>query len=123
MGQGNANFKSSDLAKFGFLILNKGQWKNSRALSQEAISKIGEANEIINWNWLEQDNNPDKDKSKYGYQWYKTTFHLNGKTFDSTRSWCNGGQFIFVVPALDAVVVFTGSNQGNKADFISLVEF
>lgn len=114
MGQGNSNFKSKDLIKFGALILNQGNWQNKSVLSKLSINRILMAKESINWSWVEQLSEHPSVRTRYSSHWYQTDFEVRGKKINTIHSWGNGGQFIFVMPELDAVVVFTGSNQGSK---------
>ncbi|MBL4658958.1 MAG: serine hydrolase [Alcanivoracaceae bacterium] len=112
-GQGNSHFLPEDLAKFGLLLLNKGQWGNNRIISEQAISQIYDSNQIINWSFTDLIESQSNIKTSYSNQWYQTTFEVRESKVSVVHSWGNGGQFIFVVPELDAVVIFTGSNQGN----------
>lgn len=88
-----------DMAKFGYLVLNRGQW-------------AGEP--IIPAAWLEQSTQPrtllepvsedDCADLGYGYLWW---LRPQGQ-FESFIAVGYGGQFIYVIPALDLVVVMTG---------------
>ena len=49
----------------------------------------------------------------YGYMWWQHDFNMNGKVVESFYAGGNGGQYIFVIPELDLVSVFTGSNYNN----------
>ncbi|MBL4773962.1 MAG: serine hydrolase [Alcanivoracaceae bacterium] len=112
-GQGNSHFLPEDLAKFGLLLLNKGVWKNKTIISEKAITQIYESSRTINWSFTDLIESQSNIKTTYSNQWYNTTFEIQESKLKVLHSWGNGGQYIFVVPALDAVVVFTGSNQGN----------
>ena len=113
MGQGNAHFLPADLAKFGLLILNKGKWMNKRIISEQTIKKLYGSKHKINWSFTDTINPRQDSKTTYSHQWYQTPFDIKGSRVWALHSWGNGGQFIFVVPKLSAVIVFTGSNQGN----------
>jgi CubicO group peptidase (beta-lactamase class C family) len=56
----------------------------------------------------------------YGYQWWRGTF-ANGDTATYfAGGW--GGQFIFVLPELDMVIVFTGGHfEGDYQGFYSMI--
>ncbi len=60
----------------------------------------------------------DKDLTKYeyGYQWWRFTDQdttvSNLAVNDVYFAWGYGGQFIFVIPHLNMVVVSTGDNYG-----------
>lgn len=113
MGQGNSNFKPRDLAKFGMLILNKGEWQSQRLFKESSIDLLLNATKTINWSWFGSNIGNATVKTDYSYQWYQTDFVLGEKKIKAIHSWGNGGQFIFIVPELNSVVVFTGSNQGS----------
>jgi CubicO group peptidase (beta-lactamase class C family) len=49
----------------------------------------------------------------YGYLWWKRGFSRAGGNVASFFTSGNGGNYIFVVPSLDLVVVFTGSNYNS----------
>ncbi|WBW96756.1 serine hydrolase domain-containing protein [Oceanirhabdus sp. W0125-5] len=91
-----------NMAKFGYLFLKEGKWGENQIVSSEWVKKSTmkhietplESNMVTNFG------------SGYGYQWWMNHFggfHANGF----------GGQYIFVVPKLDLVVVFTGSIYGD----------
>ncbi len=112
-GQGNAYFLPQDLAKLGLLVLKKGQWHGNKIVSPELLEPIYQSNQKINWSFAYVQDQVPQIKTTYAHQWYKTVFYLGKSKTDVLHSWGNGGQFIFVVPEAQAVVVFTGSNQGN----------
>lgn len=86
------------MAKLGYLILNKGKWENRQIVSEE---------------WVENATSPHVDVSipggsrgmkHYGYQWWieedQKYFHALGY----------GGQMILVAPEKDLVVVLTSQS-------------
>jgi CubicO group peptidase (beta-lactamase class C family) len=87
-GPGDLHLKPADAAKIGFLYLNNGIW---------------EGKQIVPAEWVEEAVKPqvqaNADES-YGYGWWfeDDIFYATGR----------GGQKIFVVPALDAIVVSAG---------------
>ena len=97
------NFSSRDMMKFGLLYLNKGIWGNKRIISKE---------------WIEESTqvymrNLNINIDGYGYFWWVRTFEVNSKKYRSFYAAGNGGQYIFIIPDLETVVVFTGGNYGN----------
>jgi CubicO group peptidase (beta-lactamase class C family) len=94
--------KPRDMAKLGQLFLDSGLWKGQQVVSKrwvkQAASKFITANQ-----WQD-----------YGYQWWLEERTVKGRTIRSIQAQGNGGQVIFVVPELNAVVVFTGGNYGSK---------
>jgi CubicO group peptidase (beta-lactamase class C family) len=79
-----------DMAKFGFLYLNKGRWDDQVLLSED----------WINASTYEHEKNIYVRYS-YGYQWFITL--VGGKPAFLASGY--GGQIIGVVPSLDMVVV------------------
>ncbi len=79
-----------DMAKFGYLYLNRGRWENQQLLSEEWV-KISTKDHETNI----------YGRYSYGYQWYLTLVD-DKPTFLASGF---GGQIIGVVPSLDLVVV------------------
>lgn len=89
-----------DMAKFGQLFLNKGHWQGQQIVSES---------------WVEESTTPYHlgNDWGYGYQWWSTTFTVANQDIDTFYGDGFGGQYIFVLPSLDAVVVFTGRAYQN----------
>jgi CubicO group peptidase (beta-lactamase class C family) len=100
-GGGGLKLKPRDAAKLGQLYLSGGTWNGARVLpaawvdeSRRSVERLGPFD--------------------YGLLWWKRSFaHGTGDVMSFFTSG-NGGNFIFVVPALDLVVVFTGSNYDSS---------
>ncbi len=97
---------SRDMLKLGLLYMNKGLWKGNRIVSED---------------WVNESTKPHVQSTfskyaKYGYLWWVTKFEQKGKTYDSFYAAGNGGQYIFVIPKLEVVVVFTGGNYNNLTE-------
>lgn len=85
-----------DMAKIGQLFLDSGVWKGRQVVSKE---------------WVKAATTPFKQNGgNYGYQWWITSVKVEAQTFSMYLAAGNGGQYIFVVPAQNLVVVFTGGN-------------
>ena len=88
VGYGEMWLKPRDMAKFGWLYLNRGRWAGRQIVSRA---------------WVEQSTRARIDATlfpKYGYQWW----HGGGDYYAAVGY---RGQFIFIVPAQNMVVVFT----------------
>ncbi len=92
-----------DLAKLGRLVLQHGQWQGRQ---------------IVPAAWIErtlQSPTPTGDGLDYGYQWWAGSVDALG----ASRRWHggigNGGQRLFIVPALDLVVVITAGDYNQYA--------
>lgn len=95
------------LAKFGQLFLNKGVWKFDRLVSSDWVAESTSEKVDLDFN-LHRD-------TGYGYQWWRDRFWVDGQWIDSFFTAGNGGQFSYVFPELDLVVVFTGRNYGDQS--------
>ena len=92
------------MLKFGELYLNKGKWKSKRIISKKWVK-----NSFKNYRNLEN----VTDKNGYGYLWWHNTYNANEKNIKSIEARGNGGQYIFVIPCLQTVVVITSGNYRN----------
>lgn len=89
-----------DMAKFGRLFLNKGEWEGKQIISQ---------------NWIEESTKVQFDRkagsANYGYQWWVRTF--GSQKYDAYFAQGHWGQFIFVIPEINLMVVFTSHHEGS----------
>jgi CubicO group peptidase (beta-lactamase class C family) len=81
-----------DMAKIGYLFLNMGEWDGEQIVPRE---------------WVEEATKKHVDatmKDGYGFQWW-----VDSDGYYLALGY--QGQFIFVVPGMDLVVVFTGGSR------------
>lgn len=97
-GSGGILMTPRDMGKIGLLYLNNGQWNGEQIVPLEWVQTS--ASNLIDTT------GPWPSRSGYGYQWWMNSF--GGY---SARGF--GGQYIFVVPEYDLVVVFTGSLENR----------
>lgn len=93
-----------DAAKVGQLVLEKGSW---------------DGQEIVSPAWVERSTSPLVDVSAtygYGYQWWVLKPNPPSREVEVRFGWGYGGQFIFVVPALELLVVTTSSNYDSPQE-------
>ncbi|MDY8137703.1 serine hydrolase [Aquimarina sp. 2201CG5-10] len=93
-----------DLLKFGQLYLNEGTWNGKQIISENWIAESFKKHMRL------QD---VRDKNEYGYLWWHDTYLINGKSIKSIEARGAGGQFIFIIPELESVVVITSGNFRN----------
>ena len=91
-----------DMAKFGELFLNKGKWNDEQIISEQWIT------DSTSLQFDRQSGSAD-----YGYQWWVRTF--GEKQYKAYFAQGHGGQYIFVVPELELVVVFTSNYTGSTS--------
>ena len=101
---GGMYLKPRDMLKFGELYLNKGKWKEEQILSENWVKSS-----FKNYRDLEN----TTDKNGYGYLWWHHNYQVNGKTINTIEARGSGGQYIFVIPEFNAVVVITSGNFRN----------
>jgi CubicO group peptidase (beta-lactamase class C family) len=89
-----------DLAKFGYLYLNRGQWNGRQILLASWVDQS------LREHWTAQ-------HFGYGYQWWVPRFTANGKPIEAFNTRGNGGQCAFVFPTLGLVVVTTAGNYNQ----------
>jgi CubicO group peptidase (beta-lactamase class C family) len=116
MTAGSFFMKSSDMAKIGQLVLNKGLWNNQRIISENWINESTKVRRIIdNFSFVKSSQYKDAipHTSQYGYYWYRellTSRDINTEVLFASG---NGGQYIMIFEDYDMVVVFNGGNFGN----------
>jgi CubicO group peptidase (beta-lactamase class C family) len=99
---GGLSLRPRDMAKFGQLYLNGGRWGDVQVVTEEWV------NESV------RRQAPDRD---YGYQWWLASFDVEGQVIESYVGIGYGGQYIFVLPELDMVVVLTGGNYDQSISY------
>ncbi len=98
-----------DLAKFGYLYLNNGEWQGSRVLTGEWVEESTQPYSKPNWT------------VGYGYQWWIQRFASDERVIDVPVAIGLGGQRIFVVPQLKLLVVITAGNYSPSDPAHSLL--
>lgn len=99
-GGHNSYFCPRDMLKFGFLYLNRGIWNGDTLVEPE----------FVDWSTKVHSNGGTPHNEKYGCNWWVTT--NNG--YDAYFAGGYGGQFIYVVPALDLVVAITCNSDRHR---------
>ncbi len=98
-----------DMAKFGMLFLNDGRWFNRQLIPQQWV-------QLSTRKHVNADPVSDDSLYGYGYQWWKFQDQdpsvANLAINDVYFTWGYGGQFIFVIPHLNMVVVSTADICG-----------
>jgi hypothetical protein len=104
-GYSGIYMQPDDMARFGYLYLRNGNWNGEQLIPENWVIESTKPQITANWGPL---------LPEYGYMWW-----INRSGGYAALGY--GGQYIFVVPECDMVVVFTsGLFQGN--DFFYPVE-
>lgn len=80
-----------DMARLGYLYLNNGIWDDEEIITPAYIEQ----------STIRQSSGDPTGGTPYGYQWWVS----NATGYDAFYALGFGGQFIYVVPALDLIVV------------------
>ena len=88
-----------DMLKFGTLYLNRGAWRGRQIISEAWIDSTFVVRTSSPWNG-----------NRYGYGWWTRSAHGHDIRF----AWGYGGQFIYVVPTLQLVVVATSDSESRR---------
>ncbi|WP_296946439.1 serine hydrolase [uncultured Massilia sp.] len=98
MTGGSLGLRTRDLWKLGQLYLDGGRWQGRQVLAPD---------------WVRRSIAPHANAREgvdYGYLWWLQPFALDGKPVASYAMSGMGGNKVYVLPALDAVVVVTTTN-------------
>jgi len=99
---GGLHMRPRDMAKYGQLYLDGGIWQGRRILSETWVSE--------SWGRYGRLAPLDRNGHQYGYLWWHHKYPVDDRTIEAVEARGNGGQYIFVVPTLDLVVVITAGN-------------
>jgi len=94
---------SQDLARFGLLILNQGNWEGTQLVSRE---------------WIREATTPSQHGPDYGYLWWLNTKQKQWPSgpASSFAAVGNGGNIIWIDPEHDVVVVWHWHETGKAVD-------
>jgi CubicO group peptidase (beta-lactamase class C family) len=96
------NARAIDFAKFGRLYLNNGKWDGKQIIPADWVAITTEDNGLI------------KDSSiYYGYMWWGEKCNPNSKDYLAMG---NLGQYIYVSPAKNLVIVRNAESYGVKSE-------
>ena len=98
--------KPRDMAKLGYLYLNKGKWDGAQIIPEEWVEETKTKQISVE---------PGVD---YGYLFwlYNNRAKINEKTYFSYAATGAGGQYIMIVPDLDLVAVITANENRRSKD-------
>jgi CubicO group peptidase (beta-lactamase class C family) len=99
---GGLRLRPRDMLKYGQLYLNGGVWHGTRIVPEQWIEE--------SWDRYGRLEPLDRNGHEYGYLWWHHRYEVDGRTIETVEARGNGGQYIFVVPALDLVTVITAGN-------------
>lgn len=96
MGGNNMALSPRDMVKIGQMMLNGGTYNGRQIVSEQWVEDSFKTYTRSNFNPYD-----------YGYMWWNKSI----EGYKIYFAWGFGGQYIFMIPSLDAVVVLTGALQ------------
>jgi CubicO group peptidase (beta-lactamase class C family) len=96
-----------DAAKLGALFANEGLWNGARVVSDDWVQRSRQRVTTLG-------------SGGYGYLWWKQPFTVKRATVESFFTAGNGGNYVFVFPAQELVVAYTGSNYSVDASSLPI---
>ncbi|WP_019910170.1 serine hydrolase domain-containing protein [Paenibacillus sp. HW567] len=100
--------RPADLLKFGQLYLQQGVWEGNPVISREQVARSTEAALPVD----------APHQGGYGWHWWTDAYPLassDGAAMQYYYARGYGGQFVYVLPELAAVVVLTQDKQGKSS--------
>lgn len=104
---GGLYLRPRDLAKIGCMMLNNGRWGGRQ---------------IVSAAWVRETLRQQAPDQPYGYQWWIRQFKDGERTLHCSWAGGYGGQYIFIFPDLDLVVVSTGWNPDDAGQFVTMMQ-
>jgi CubicO group peptidase (beta-lactamase class C family) len=99
LGGNNMALRPRDMVKIGQLMMDLGIYNGERLVSEEWIIRS-----------VEPVTGRRPDNQNYGYLWFR---RMSGN-YHMVYAFGNGGQYIMIVPELDAVIAVTTSNNSGE---------
>jgi CubicO group peptidase (beta-lactamase class C family) len=103
---------AQDLARFGFLVLNDGTWSGQQIVSKGYLDAAYQVDTV----------DPAGVGMHYGRQMWIVPATVGGTTYMMRTAAGTGGQWVFVVPELDLVVVTTGWEVSGNVSVTAAVD-
>jgi CubicO group peptidase (beta-lactamase class C family) len=91
-----------DMVKIGLVYLHDGVWNDRQVIPAEWVKASTAKYTAL-------------DGTDYGYLWWRPYLNVPGGRHDGIMATGNGGQKIFLWPALDLVVVMTAGNYNSPS--------
>jgi CubicO group peptidase (beta-lactamase class C family) len=115
---GDLHLRPRDMAKFGQLFLNRGEWNAERIISSgwcdiSTTAVLNPNNYTAEFPWADG----------YGYHWWHKTFVRPAGNLAAYFAFGWGGQMIMIIPDLSLVIVTTAGNwfEAEKISPFSIV--
>lgn len=110
---GSSSMTSRAMMKIGTLTKNKGKWKGEQIIPEDFIEK---ATSMIFYTGDDDIFGGGKDVSNqgYGYYWWGTHLHHEGKRYPSISAQGGGGIYLVLIEELDLMIVVTAHHRNES---------
>ena len=98
-----------DMAKFGLLYLDKGNWNGKQLISADWVQQSLEKHSVV-------------QGVHYGYLWWIKYLDADGVRYYGKAAQGNGGQKIYIWEAQNMVTVITGGNYNAQSPSDELIK-
>ena len=98
LGFADLDLSSTDMAKFGLMIANRGEYDGRQIVPAEWLEESLQTYSKKTWKYRV---GPNWKDNEYGYQWWS----IKAGNYRYHLAWGHGGQQIVIVDELDLVVV------------------
>lgn len=107
---GGLALRARDMAKFGLLYLNNGNWNGKQILPESYVQRSTQAQIKTRSGW-------------YGFQWWIRSFNMGNREILAYYANGRAGQFIFVFPEIKMIIVSTAQNYegGYHQEFYKML--
>lgn len=98
-GGGGLSIRPRDLIKLGQLMLNQGEWNGQQLIDRSWVEK----------SFTAYSQAMPELKANYGLAWWIFPYEIGERTITTYAAAGNGGNYLYVVPALNATAVITAT--------------
>jgi CubicO group peptidase (beta-lactamase class C family) len=95
-------FRPRDFLKFGELFLDRGRWRGRQIVDAAWLADVAKKQSFV-----------ENGGGDYGWGWHLATYHVDGQGIAAINAGGNGGQLLYIFPALDMTVMIAAGNYGD----------